>query len=64
MIFYASALSSYSAKVRLALCVKQVDFEERAPPGGGARAGAVAWRHPRLVEPGILIWPCMQEIRW
>ena len=34
MIFYASALSSYSAKVRVALCVKQCDFEERAPPDG------------------------------
>ena len=34
MIFYATALSSYSAKVRLALCVKGVDFEERAPPEG------------------------------
>lgn len=34
MIFYASALSSYSAKVRLVLCVKRVAFEERAPPNG------------------------------
>lgn len=34
MIFYASALSSYSAKVRLVLCVKGVAFEERPPPNG------------------------------
>ncbi len=34
MIFYASALSSYSAKVRLVLCVKNVAFTECAPPGG------------------------------
>ena len=34
MILYATALSSYSAKVRIALMVKQVDFEERLPPGG------------------------------
>ena len=34
MIFYASALSSYSAKVRLVLCVKGVAFEERSPPNG------------------------------
>lgn len=34
MIFYASAVSSYSAKVRIALCVKGVDFEERVPPNG------------------------------
>ena len=34
MIFYASALSSYSAKVRLVLGVKGVPFEEREPPGG------------------------------
>lgn len=34
MIFHASALSSYSAKVRIALCVKNVAFEEREPPGG------------------------------
>ena len=34
MIFYASALSSYSAKVRLVLCVKGVAFEERVPPNG------------------------------
>lgn len=34
MIFYATALSSYSAKVRLVLSVKNVPFEEREPPGG------------------------------
>jgi glutathione S-transferase len=34
MIFYASAVSSYSAKVRIVLAVKGVPFEEIAPPGG------------------------------
>ena len=34
MIFYATALSNYSAKVRIALCVKAVAFQEIAPPGG------------------------------
>jgi glutathione S-transferase len=34
MIFYASALSSYSAKVRIVLSVKGVAFEEISPPGG------------------------------
>lgn len=34
MIFYANALSSYSAKVRIVLCAKGLAFEERLPPGG------------------------------
>ena len=34
MIFYATPLSSYSAKVRIALCVKGVAFQEINPPGG------------------------------
>jgi len=34
MIFYASALSSYSAKVRIVLAVKGISVEEVAPPGG------------------------------
>ena len=34
MIFYAAPLSSYSAKVRIVLCAKGVDFEERLPPNG------------------------------
>jgi len=34
MIFYASALSSYSAKVRIVLSVKGIAVEEVAPPGG------------------------------
>ena len=34
MIFYASPLSSYSAKVRIALCTKGVPFEELLPPNG------------------------------
>ena len=34
MIFQSTALSSYSAKVRVVLCVKGLDFEERAPAHG------------------------------
>lgn len=34
MIFYATALSSYSAKVRIVLCAKGITFEETLPPGG------------------------------
>jgi len=34
MIFYANAVSSYSAKVRIVLAVKNIAFEEIAPPGG------------------------------
>ena len=34
MIFYAMPGSSYSAKVRIVLVAKNVDFEEREPPGG------------------------------
>ena len=34
MIFYATSLSSYSAKVRIALCVKDLVFQELSPPGG------------------------------
>lgn len=34
MIFYATPLSSYSAKVRIVLAAKGVAYEEREPPGG------------------------------
>jgi glutathione S-transferase len=34
VIFYASILSSYSAKVRIVLAVKGIAFDEVAPPGG------------------------------
>ena len=34
MIFYAEALSSYSAKVRIVLSVKGIAVDEVAPPGG------------------------------
>jgi glutathione S-transferase len=34
MIFYANALSSYSAKVRIVLAVKGIVVDEVAPPGG------------------------------
>jgi glutathione S-transferase len=57
MIFHASVLSSYSAKVRLVLCVKGVDFEERAPFNG--------YRSPEyraLVPMGTL--PAIQDGDW
>ncbi len=34
MIFHASPVSSYSAKVRIVLAVKGVDYEEQLPAGG------------------------------
>ena len=34
MIFYATPVSSYSAKVRIVLVAKGIAFEERLPPGG------------------------------
>lgn len=34
MIFYAEPLSSYSAKVRIVLAVKDIAAQELAPPGG------------------------------
>jgi glutathione S-transferase len=34
MIFYATPVSSYSAKVRIVLAVKQIACDEVAPPGG------------------------------
>jgi len=34
MIFYGTALSSYSAKVRIVLAVKGVQYDELPPPGG------------------------------
>ena len=57
MIFYASALSSYSAKVRLVLCVKSVPFEEREPPGGYRSA-----EYRAIVPMGTL--PAIQEGDW
>ena len=57
MIFHASALSSYSAKVRLALCVKEVEFEERAPPGGYSSA-----QYRAVVPMGTL--PAIQVGEW
>lgn len=57
MIFYATALSSYSAKVRTVLCAKGVDFEEREPPGG-YRSEA----YQAIVPMGTL--PAIQEGAW
>ena len=57
MIFYATPLSSYSAKVRIALCVKGVDFEEQLPPGGYRSA-----EYRAIVPMGTL--PAIQVGRW
>ena len=57
MIFHATALSSYSAKVRLVLCVKGIDFDERAPVQGYRSA-----EYRALVPMGTL--PAIQEGDW
>ena len=57
MIFYATALSSYSAKVRIALCAKGVVFEERLPPEGYRSA-----QYQAIVPMGKL--PAIQEGDW
>lgn len=57
MIFHATALSSYSAKVRIVLCVKGIAHEERAPAQG--------YRSPAyraIVPMGTL--PAWQEGDW
>ena len=57
MIFHATPLSSYSAKVRIVLCVKGVPYEERAPAQG--------YRSPEyraIVPMGTL--PALQEGDW
>lgn len=57
MILHASPLSSYSAKVRIVLCVKRVAFEERAPEGGYRSE-----TYRALVPMGTL--PALQEGDW
>jgi len=57
MIFHASPLSSYSAKVRIVLCVKAVAHEERAPAQGYRSAGYRA-----IVPMGTL--PALQDGDW
>lgn len=52
MIFYASPVSSYSAKVRIVLRAKHVTFEERLPPGG-YRSGAYRDIVPMGTMPAI-----------
>jgi len=41
LILYATPVSSYSAKLRIALAAKDIAFEEREPPGGYR---SEAWR--------------------
>lgn len=57
MILYATPLSSYSAKVRIALCVKGVDYEERLPPNGYRSA-----EYRAIVPMGTL--PALQVGGW
>lgn len=57
MIFHATPLSSYSAKVRIVLCVKSVPHEERAPADGYRSASYRA-----LVPMGTL--PALQDGDW
>jgi glutathione S-transferase len=57
LILYASPLSSYSAKVRIVLCAKGIDFEERLPPGGYRSA-----QYRAIVPMGTL--PALQEGDW
>ncbi len=57
MIFHATPLSSYSAKVRIVLCVKNIDHEEREPPGGYRSA-----QYRAIVPMGTL--PAIQVGDW
>lgn len=57
MIFHATPLSSYSAKVRIVLCVKGVPHEERAPSQGYRSA-----EYRAVVPMGTL--PALQEGDW
>ena len=59
LILHGLPVSGYTAKVRIALCVKQLAFEERQPPGGYRSA---AWRArvptgtiPALEVDGVLL---------
>lgn len=59
LILHGMPVSGYTAKVRVALCVKRLAFEERQPPGGYRSA---AWRTrvptgtiPALEVDGVLI---------
>ena len=57
MIFFATPLSSYSAKVRIVLRVKGVTFEEREPPNGYRSA-----EYRAIVPMGTL--PAIQVDDW
>lgn len=59
IVFYATAVSNYSAKVRIALAAKGLVYEERDPPGGYRSA---AWRElqptgtlPAIEDDGFLL---------
>jgi len=59
LIFYATALSSYSAKVRIALEYKGLHYQEIAPPGGyksdSYRQIVRTGRIPALMSDGAII---------
>ncbi|MFM7342371.1 MAG: glutathione S-transferase family protein [Betaproteobacteria bacterium] len=59
MILYGLPVSTYTAKVRLALCWRGIAFEEREPPGGYR---SLAWRDivpmgtiPAIDDQGFLL---------
>jgi len=60
MILYATPVSSYSAKVAIALAWKGIRYERRLPPGGSYRSEAYralvpTGRVPALLDGGCLI---------
>ena len=57
MIFYANAVSSYCAKVRVVLAVKDIVVDEQAPPGGYRSA-----EYRAIVPMGTL--PAIREGDW
>lgn len=57
LIFYATPVSSYSAKVRIVLAVKAIAHEERLPPGGYRSA-----QYRAIVPMGTL--PALQIDDW
>lgn len=60
MILYATPISSYSAKVAIALKWKGIEAERRLPPGGSYRSGEYraivpTGQVPALLDDGVLL---------
>lgn len=53
IILYGSDLSTYTTKVRLALMLRGLPFEQREPDGGGYRSPAWRARLPTATVPAI-----------